>query len=72
MNNYYNNYNNSIVLLDMRKLVLNKSTLYDRLEIEHREKNTYYNKIIDISEVHKKDSNENKHKNILINNGIRK
>ncbi len=38
--------NNNIVIVNPKLLVLSQLRLKDTLEIERREKNTYYNKII--------------------------
>ena len=38
--------NNNIVIVNPKLLVLSKTKQKDTLEIERREKNTYYNKII--------------------------
>lgn len=40
--------NNSVVIVNPKQLVLSQSRQKDTLEIERREKNTYYNKIIGI------------------------
>jgi len=72
MNNYLNKLNNDIVILDIKKQILNNSTLYDRLDIEHREKNTYYSKILGLEDIKIKVTNENKYKNIVLNNCIKK
>ena len=40
--------NNNVVLINPKQLVLSQSRQKDTLEIERREKNTYYNKIIGI------------------------
>ena len=41
--------NNSVVIVNPKQLVLSQSRQKDTLEIERREKNTYYNKIIGIN-----------------------
>ena len=41
--------NNNVVLINPKQLVLSQSRQKDTLEIERREKNTYYNKIISIN-----------------------
>ena len=38
--------NNNVVIVNPNQLVLSHSRQKDTLEIERREKNTYYNKII--------------------------
>jgi len=38
--------NNNVVIVNPKQLVLSHSTQKDTLEIERREKNTYYSKII--------------------------
>jgi len=38
--------NNNIVIVNPKQLVLSQSRQKDTLEIERREKNTYYNKIL--------------------------
>ena len=43
--------NNSVVLVNPKQLVLSQSRQKDTLEIERREKNTYYSKIIGINEI---------------------
>ena len=40
--------NNNVVIVNPKQLVLSQSRQKDTLEIERREKNTYYNKIIGI------------------------
>ena len=40
--------NNNVVIVNPKLLVLSQSRQKDTLEIERREKNTYYNKIIGI------------------------
>ena len=40
--------NNNVVIVNPKLLVLSQSKQKDTLEIERREKNTYYNKIIGI------------------------
>jgi hypothetical protein len=39
---------NNVVIVNPKQLVLSQSRQKDTLEIERREKNTYYNKIIGI------------------------
>jgi hypothetical protein len=53
--------NNTVIYLHTKQLILNKNNKYDLIEIEKREKNTFYNKIIGIELM-----NEEKkiHKNI--------
>ena len=41
--------NNNIVIVNPKQLVLSQLRQKDTLEIERREKNTYYNKIIGIN-----------------------
>ena len=41
--------NNNVVIVNPKLLVLSQSRQKDTLEIERREKNTYYNKIISIN-----------------------
>ena len=41
--------NNNVVIVNPKQLVLSQSRQKDTLEIERREKNTYYNKIISIN-----------------------
>ncbi len=41
--------NNSVVIINPKQLVLSYSKQKDTLEIERREKNTYYSKIIGIN-----------------------
>ena len=41
--------NNNVVIVNPKLLVLSQSRQKDTLEIERREKNTYYNKIIGIN-----------------------
>ena len=41
--------NNNVVLINPKQLVLSQLRQKDTLEIERREKNTYYNKIIGIN-----------------------
>ena len=41
--------NNNVVIVNPKQLVLSQSRQKDTLEIERREKNTYYNKIIGIN-----------------------
>ena len=41
--------NNNIIIVNPKQLVLSQSRQKDTLEIERREKNTYYNKIIGIN-----------------------
>lgn len=48
MKKYLDNLYDGIVIIDIKKQILNKKNLYDRIEIEHRENNTYYDKIIGI------------------------
>jgi hypothetical protein len=43
--------NNNVVLINPKQLVLSQSRQKDTLEIERREKNTYYSKIIGINEI---------------------
>ena len=43
--------NNSVIIINPKQLVLSYSKQKDTLEIERREKNTYYNKIIGINEI---------------------
>ena len=38
--------NNNVLIVNPNQLILSKSKQKDTLEIERREKNTYYNKII--------------------------
>jgi hypothetical protein len=40
---------NNLIILKPKQLVLNKDSKYDKLIIEHRIKNTYYDKIIIIN-----------------------
>jgi len=42
--------NNNVVMVNPKLLVLSQSRQIDTLEIERREKNTYYNKIIGIND----------------------
>ena len=42
--------NNNVVIVNPKLLVLSQSRQKDTLEIERREKNTYYNKIIGINQ----------------------
>ena len=41
--------NNNLVIVNTKRLILNEKIQKDCLEIERREKNTYYNKIIGIN-----------------------
>jgi hypothetical protein len=41
--------NNNVVMVNPKQLVLSQLSQKDTLEIERREKNTYYNKIIGIN-----------------------
>jgi hypothetical protein len=41
--------NNNVVIVNPKQLILSHLTQKDTLEIEQREKNTYYNKIIGIN-----------------------
>ena len=41
--------NNNVVIVNPKQLVLSQSRQKDTLEIERREKNTYYSKIIGIN-----------------------
>jgi hypothetical protein len=41
----FNNTNN-LLILNPKNMVLNPKFVQDKMEIKHREKNTYYNKII--------------------------
>ena len=41
--------NNNVVIVNPKQLVLSQLRQKDTLEIERREKNTYYNKIIGIN-----------------------
>jgi hypothetical protein len=41
--------NNNLVIVNPKRLILNEKIQKDTLEIERREKNTYYNKIIGIN-----------------------
>ena len=41
--------NNNVVIVNPKQLVLSQLRQKDTLEIERREKNTYYNKIISIN-----------------------
>ena len=43
--------NNNIIIVNPKQLVLSQSRQKDTLEIERREKNTYYSKIIGINEI---------------------
>jgi hypothetical protein len=43
--------NNNVVIVKPKLLVLSQSRQKDTLEIERREKNTYYNKIIGINQL---------------------
>ena len=43
--------NNNVVIVNPKQLVLSQSRQKDTLEIERREKNTYYNKIIGINQL---------------------
>ncbi len=43
--------NNNVVIVNPKLLVLSQSRQKDTLEIERREKNTYYNKIIGINQL---------------------
>jgi hypothetical protein len=43
--------NNNVVIVNPKKLVLSQFRQKDTLEIERREKNTYYNKIIGINQL---------------------
>jgi hypothetical protein len=43
--------NNNVVLINPKQLVLSQLRQKDTLEIERREKNTYYSKIIGINEI---------------------
>lgn len=43
--------NNNIVIVNPKLLILDQSSIKDSLEIERREKNTYFNKIIGINEI---------------------
>jgi hypothetical protein len=43
--------NNNVVIVNPKQLVLSQLRQKDTLEIERREKNTYYNKIIGINEI---------------------
>ena len=43
---YNNKNNNSVIYLHTKHLILNKNNKYDLIEIDKREKNTFYNKII--------------------------
>lgn len=38
--------NNCVIYLHTKQLILNKNNKYDLIEIDKREKNTFYNKII--------------------------
>jgi hypothetical protein len=42
---------NNVVIVNPKQLVLSQSRQKDTLEIERREKNTYYNKIIGINQL---------------------
>ena len=41
--------NNNVVIVNPKQLILSQFSQKDTLEIEQREKNTYYNKIIGIN-----------------------
>ena len=43
--------NKNVVIVNPKLLVLSQSRQKDTLEIERREKNTYYNKIIGINQL---------------------
>ena len=43
--------NNNIVIVNPKQLVLSQMIQKDSLEIQRREKNTYYSKIIGINEI---------------------
>jgi hypothetical protein len=43
--------NNNVVIVNPKQLVLSQLRQKDTLEIERREKNTYYSKIIGINEI---------------------
>ena len=40
--------NNNLVIVNSKKLILNEKYTKDCLEIERREKNTYYSKIVSV------------------------
>lgn len=42
---------NTVVIVNPKLLILSQSRQKDTLEIERREKNSYYNKIIGINEI---------------------
>lgn len=43
--------NNNVVMVNPKQLVLSQMNQKDSLEIQRREKNTYYSKIIGINEI---------------------
>lgn len=43
--------NNNVVMVNPKQLVLSQMNQKDNLEIQRREKNTYYSKIIGINEI---------------------
>ena len=43
--------NNNVVMVNPKQLVLSQMSQKDSLEIQRREKNTYYSKIIGINEI---------------------
>ena len=45
---------NNLIILNPKQLVLNPELKYDKLIIEHKMKNTYYDKIIRINNEDKK------------------
>jgi len=50
---------NNLIILKPKQLVLNKDSKYDKLIIEHRIKNTYYDKIIIINNEAEKNIKKN-------------
>ena len=46
---------NNLIILNPKKIILNPNLQQDKIEIDKREKNTYYNKIIKINKINNGD-----------------
>jgi len=49
---------NNLIVLNPKNMVLNPKMRHDKMEIEYRQKNTYYNKIIQGNNVEEKNVNK--------------
>jgi hypothetical protein len=59
-------FSNKIVVINPKLLILNYLKIHDKLEIESRQKNTYFDKIIGVGNNLKKNTEEVEKKNISL------